>query len=138
MVLDGSRTIVTANTLLPDCHLNSLLVCRPYRLVYPKCSQRNMYGKSWILALAPALLVALFLSPSSASTVCNASLYGSPNPIDCLRILLDDHKAGTYGLESIDRKDHFFYTMGFDQRPSDVTRAQWRNKVHLAQTTHRG
>lgn len=97
-----------------------------------------MYGKSWILALAPALLVALFLSPSSAGTVCNASFYGSPNPSDCTKVLLDDPKAGTRGLESLDSKNHFFYTKAFDQRPSDVTRTQWRNKVLLAQTTYSG
>ena len=82
-----------------------------------------MYEKSWTLIVAPALLVALSLSPSSASTICNASIYGYPNLSDC-QILLQ--------LGSLDRKPHFFFTGDWNTEPSDVTSTQWQNKVDLA------
>ena len=97
-------------------------------------TNQNMYQLSWTVILASALLIALFLSPSSADTLCDASYYGNPDPFDCLKILLDNHQAGTRGLESRDRRRHLFYTGDLNSRPWDVSQAQWRNKVALART----
>ena len=97
-----------------------------------------MYEKLWTLCLTSVLLVAFSPTTSSAATLCNAFLYGNPNPPDCLRILLDDHDAGTLGLESLDRKEHLFYAEDSDKKPSDVTSTQWTNKVHLAKVLSLG
>ncbi len=97
-----------------------------------------MYEQSWTPFFALAILISSLLSPTLAATLCNASLYGNPDPSDCLRTLLDDRKAGTRGLESLDRKDHFFYTSEWDNKLSDVTPTQWRNRVYLAKTISKG
>lgn len=100
--------------------------------------EKKMYEKSWVLILAPVLLLILFLSPSAAETVCDASLYGNPNPSDCSQILLDNRAKDTHGLESKDRKRHLFYTGHIGLRPSDVTLFEWLNRVDLAMTLSRG
>ena len=97
-----------------------------------------MHERSWTLILAPALLIALTVSPSFAFSYCDASLYGHPNLSDCSKLLLDNPKAGTRGLESLDQHPHLFYTEELDQRPSDSTPTQWRNKVHLVKTLSSG
>ena len=94
-----------------------------------------MFEILWTLGF---LLVAFSPSPSYAATLCNAFQYGNPNPPDCLRILLDNHDAGIRGLESLDRKDHLFYAVNFDKKPSDVTSTQWKNKVPLTKIISRG
>ena len=97
-----------------------------------------MYAKPWIITLAPALLLPLFLSPSLAATVCNASFYGNPNPSNCARILLGNRAEGIRGLKSLDHVQHLFYAGDFDQRPLDVTATEWQNRVRLAMTLSRG
>ena len=100
--------------------------------------QKKTYEKSWLLILAPVLLLVLFLPPSTAETVCDASLYGNPDPSDCSQILLDNRAKDTHGLESKDRKRHLFYTGHIGLRPSDVTLMEWLNRVDLAMTLSRG
>ena len=99
-----------------------------------------MCGKSWTLILASALLSTSFFSPASAATVCNASFYGNPNPLDCSRILLDNRAEKSRGLESKDRKPHLFDggDLDWDQQPLDVKIMEWRNKVDLPITISRG
>ncbi|KAL9132584.1 MAG: hypothetical protein Q9175_006238 [Cornicularia normoerica] len=94
-----------------------------------------MFDSLRILILAHALLLALFPSPSSAATVCDASLYGNPNPSNCSRILLDNRAESIHGLASKDRKHHLFYAGEIDQRPPDVTVTEWKNRVQLAAVT---
>lgn len=103
-----------------------------------KCTNKSMYQLLWTLILAPAHLIALFLSLSSAGTVCDASYYGNPDPSDCLNILRDNSGTGTRGLESHDRRPRLFYTGNLDSRPSDVSPLQWRNKLNLAETIYTG
>lgn len=105
-------------------------------------AQSRKYANSWTLILAPVLLLPFFLSPSFAATVCDASLYGNPNPSNCSQILLGNRAERIRGLDILDRKNHLFYAgdfeQDFEQRPSDVTLSQWRNRVHLAMTISRG
>ena len=96
--------------------------------------RRRMYQRSLNLLLESVLVLLLYLPASSAATVCNASLYGNPNPSDCSRILLGNRAEGIHGLDSLDRRQHLFYTGDFGLRPSDVTIVQWLNRVDLAKT----
>lgn len=108
------------------------------RTQFMKYTDKNMPQLLKTLLLAPALLTALLLSPSSAGIVCDASYYGNPDPTDCSKILLDNYRTGTRGLESHDRRARLFYTGNLDHQPSDVSRLQWRNKLKLAQTISTG
>lgn len=80
-----------------------------------------MYKKSWTLILAPTLFLAPFLSPCFAGIVCDASLYGNPNPNECSKI--------RQVIISKDQKRHLFYTGTLEKRPSDVTLAEWYNRI---------
>ena len=101
-------------------------------------TQESMYAKSWTLILASVLLSPFIFLSSLASTICEPSLYGNPDPSDCSQILLDNRVKGTHGLESLDRKHHLFYTEEMKIRPSDVTVIEWWNRVILAMTISEG
>ena len=84
------------------------------------------------------VVLSLFPLPSLSAAGCNASIYGSPEPLDCSRILLDDPTIGSHGLESADKfqKSHLFYGRAFDQRPDGVSISQWVSRVQLAGVIH--
>lgn len=108
--------------------------------MFPRGSrtQESMCAKSCALILASALLLPSILLSCSASTICDASLFGNPNPSNCSRLLLDNRAEGNHGLESKDRKHHLFYTGEIELRPSDITIAEWRNRVNFAMTMSEG
>ena len=78
------------------------------------------------------------VSCSFADTICDASLYGHPDPSDCFQLLIDKPIVETHGLESLEPRAHMYYDEDLTKRPSDVTPTQWRNKVHLAKTISSG
>ena len=92
-----------------------------------------MFQNLWPI-LHTGVLLALFPLPSLSLAVCNASIYGNPEPSDCSRILLDDPTIGSHGLESTDKfqKSHLFYARALDQRPQGVSVSEWLGRVQLA------
>ena len=82
-----------------------------------------MYEKSWTLILAPTLFLALFLSPCFAGIICDASLYGNPSPNECSQIL--------WAIGSKDQMRHLFYIGNLEEQPSDVTLAEWDNRIDV-------
>ena len=98
-----------------------------YRVLY-----QNMFQNLWTVIYAGVLLLLLFPLPSFSATVCDASIYGNPDPSDCSRILHDKPSEGSQGLESKDRNvAHLFYARTIDKRPQDVTPTEWKNRVQL-------
>ena len=93
-----------------------------------------MFQNLWPVIYPGVLLVILFPLPSLSATVCDASIYGNPEPLDCSRILLDDPTEGSQGLASTDPfgKSHLFYGRALDRRPPDVSISEWTSSVQLA------
>ena len=66
---------------------------------------------------------------------CNAALYGTPPYDDCKNIFFDS--SGNRGLESLDKKNHFFGAVGNpSRRPPDITRKGWDRRVDLPRRWH--
>ena len=70
---------------------------------------------------------------------CNPALYGTPKENSCHDIFFDRPWTGNKGLESLDKKTHYFGAVGNPRtRPADVERGQWARPVDLPRTWHSG
>ena len=78
-------------------------------------------------------LITIYLLPCLvfAESICNGYQYGNPNYEACKELLFDNREEHLKGIESQDRKDHVFVPAGITERPADVTKNQWANRVLL-------